>query len=142
MKQIGHPSHKQIYRSRDGLILGVLQGVAEHYDLSVFWLRMFTLLLFIFSGIWPMTFIYLIAGVLMKPAPPAPLANDEEKEFYDNYLTSPKSAANRLKRRYESLERRIQRIEDIVTSREFDFERRLESDSRTEPPSRPDSPND
>ncbi len=139
MNRIMHSSGKHIYRSRDGLILGVVQGIADHYDLSVFWLRLFTLLLFLFSGLWPITAVYLIAGVLMKPAPAAPLANDEEKDFYDSYLISPRSAAKRLKRRYDNLERRIQRIEDVVTSREFDFERRLGKDGRTESPPDPES---
>jgi phage shock protein C len=39
-----------LYRSRNGAILGVCRGIAEHFDLSVFWVRFFTLLLFVFTG--------------------------------------------------------------------------------------------
>jgi len=38
---------------------------------------------------------------------------------------SRKGAIDRLKRRYEKLERRLQRMEHTVTSREFDWESRL-----------------
>ena len=61
----------------------------------------------------------------MKPEPVVPINSDEEQEFYDSYLHSRKAAIDRLKRRYENLERRIRRMEHGVTSREFDWERRL-----------------
>jgi phage shock protein C len=50
-----------------------------------------------------------------------------EQEFYDSYVHSRKRAIDRLKRRYEKLERRLQRMEHTVTSREFDWESRLNS---------------
>jgi phage shock protein C len=34
-------------------------------------------------------------------------------------------ALHRLKRTYDNLDRRIQRMESIVTSREYDWDRRL-----------------
>mgnify|MGYP006864908536 CR=1 FL=1 len=49
----------------------------------------------------------------------------EEQQFYHRYTASPHDAAQRLKRRYEGLEERIRRMEDVVTSREYDWERRL-----------------
>jgi phage shock protein C len=38
-------------------------------------------------------------------------------------------AMDRIKRRYENLERRIQRMEHTVTKPEFDWEKRLNSES-------------
>jgi len=61
----------------------------------------------------------------MKPEPVLSIQTDEEREFYDSYIYSKKGATDRLKRRYNSLERRIQRMENYVTSREFDWEHRL-----------------
>ncbi|MDP6507168.1 MAG: PspC domain-containing protein, partial [Planctomycetota bacterium] len=29
-----------LYRSRGGIIMGVCQGIAEHWDFSVFWTRL------------------------------------------------------------------------------------------------------
>ena len=77
------------------------------------------------SGFWPITAIYFIAAFLMKPAPAIPVQTHEEQAFYDSYVRSRKATADDLKRRYDSLMRRIQRLEHTVTSKEFDWDQRL-----------------
>jgi phage shock protein C len=114
-----------LYRSRNGVILGVCKGIAEYFDFSIFWVRAIAVGLLIFSGFWPVAILYCIAALLMKPKPAIPIDTDEEQEFYDSYVRSRKGAVDRLKRRYDNLERRIRRMEDTVTSREFDWDRRL-----------------
>ncbi len=64
----------------------------------------------------------------MKPEPVIPIDNEGEQEFYDSYVRSRGVAADRIKRRYENLQRRIQRLEHTVTKPEFDWEERLNSD--------------
>jgi phage shock protein C len=49
----------------------------------------------------------------------------DEQEFYDSYLRSKEMATDRIKRRYSSLEKRLQRLEHAVTTPEFDWESRL-----------------
>ena len=115
-----------IYRARDGVILGVCKGVANYFDFSVFWVRIGMVVIFLLSGFWPVIGIYLVAALLMKPAPVVPLNTEAEQEFYDSYTHSRRRAARRLKRRFENLERRLQRMEHIVTTREFDWESKLE----------------
>jgi phage shock protein C len=114
-----------IYRSRDGAILGVCRGLAEHFDFSLFWTRALAVIFLLFTGFWPAIGLYLLAALLMKPKPVVPIENEAEQEFYDSYTTSPGNAAQRLKQRFEKLERRIRRIEDAVTAKEFDWEKRL-----------------
>jgi phage shock protein C len=114
-----------IYRSRDGAILGVCRGLAEHFDFSLFWTRALAVIFLLFTGFWPAIGLYLLAALLMKPKPVVPIENEAEQEFYDSYTTSPGNAAQRLKQRFEKLERRIRRIEDAVTAKEFDWENRL-----------------
>ncbi len=114
-----------IYRSRSGIILGVCKGLAEHFDFSVFWTRMIAIILLIVAGFFPAIGLYLLAALLMKPQPVIPIKNSAEKEFYDSYTYSRQGAVQRLKRRYENLQRRIQRMEHIVTSAEYDWEKRL-----------------
>ena len=114
-----------IYRSRDGAILGVCRGLAEHFDFSLFWTRVFAVIFLLFTGFWPAIGLYLLAALLMKPKPVIPIENDAEQEFYDSYTNSPGNAAQRLKQRFEKLERRIRRMEDTVTAIEFDWEKRL-----------------
>lgn len=116
-----------IYRSRNGVFLGVCKGIAEYFDFSVFWVRMALVVVFIFSGFWPVIGVYLVAAFFMKPKPVKPIESEEEREFYDSYVHSPKSAAQRLKKKFEELERRIRGMEDKVTGREYEWERRFRS---------------
>ena len=120
-------SRNGIYRSRSGMILGVCKGLAEHFDFSVFWTRVIALILLFVAGFFPAIGLYLLAALLMKPEPVIPVRNSAEKEFYDSYTYSRQGALQRLKRRYENLQRRIQRMEHIVTSAEYDWEKRLNS---------------
>lgn len=114
-----------LYRSRNGIILGVCRGIAEYFDFSVFWGRAIVVILLFVSGFWPIMALYFIAALLMKPEPVVPIQTEEEQEFYDSYIHSSKGAVGRLKRRYDILERRIQRMEHTVTAREFDWNHRL-----------------
>jgi phage shock protein C len=114
-----------LYRSRNGIILGVCRGIAEYFDFKIFWVRAIAVLLLFFSGFWPIMGLYFIAALMMKPKPVIPIRTDEEQEFYNSYIFSRKGATDRLRRRYENLERRIQRLEHSVTAREFDWEHRL-----------------
>ena len=116
-----------LYRSRNGIILGVCKGIADYFDFSVFWARVITLVLLFLTGFWPVMILYFVAALLMKPEPVIPIETDEEQEFYDSYVHSHRGAVDRLKRRYENLERRIRRMEDHVTGREFEWENKLNS---------------
>ena len=125
MRRWRHRYQEPLYRSRDGVILGVCRGVADYFNLRVFWVRVIMLALFLVSGVWPMVFIYLVASLLIKPEPMRPLATEGEREFYDSYTYSRARAVGRLKRRFQNLDRRIRRMEDTVTAREFDWERKI-----------------
>jgi phage shock protein C len=118
-------SHRGLYRSRRGAILGVCRGIAHYFDFSVFWTRTIAVLLLVFTGFWPVLIIYLGAALLMKPEPVLSIHSEDEREFYDSYAHSRTGAADRLKRKFNQLDRRIQRMEHAVTSREFDWEQRL-----------------
>ena len=125
MKRFEKFQRAGLYRSRNGIILGVCRGIAEYFDFSVFWARTLALILLIFTGFWPTMGLYLIAALLMKPEPVIPISTEEEQEFYDSYIHSRPRASHRLKRKYDNLKRRIQRLEDIVTSPEFNWEDRF-----------------
>jgi len=114
-----------IYRARGGRIFGVCQGLADYFGFSVTGVRIAAVLLLIFTGFWPVLGIYLLAALIMKPEPAVPPSDEGEQEFYDSYVNSRKLALDRLKRTYDNLNRRIRRMEDVVTAKEFDWERRF-----------------
>ena len=125
MKNFDKLSRDGVYRARNGVIFGVCRGLAEHFDFSVLWARVIAVIFLFVSGFWPAIGLYLIATLIMKPAPVIPLKTEAEQEFYDSYTHSRRMAARRLKRRFENLERRLQRMEHIVTTREFDWDSKL-----------------
>jgi phage shock protein C len=103
------------------MFMGVCRGLAEYFNLNVFWFRVIVFLAFLFTGFWPVGVIYIIAGLIMKVEPAIPLQNEQDQEFYESYANSRESAIQRLKRKFENIDRRIQRMEHTVTSREFEL---------------------
>jgi len=63
--------------------------------------------------------------VFMKPEPVMPFRGEEDREFYDSYTESRAGALSRIKRKFEGLDRRIRRMEDVVTSKDFEWEQRM-----------------
>ena len=110
-----------IYRSRRGIFMGVCRGIADYFNFSVAWVRIITLVLFLFTGFWPMGVMYIVAGLVLKVEPVSPLRNEKDQEFYDTYTRSRQSAVQRIKRKFENIDRRIQQMEHTVTSKEFDW---------------------
>lgn len=120
-----HAGRTTLYRSRNGMICGVCRGIAEYYSFNVFWTRVLFVVAAVFTQIVPALVLYVVAAVVMKPEPVLPLETEEDEEFYHSYTGSRTMALNRLKRTYDNLDRRIQRIESAVTARDFDWDERL-----------------
>ena len=125
MRHISELDWRNLYRSRSGMVLGVCKGLAAFLDVPVAAVRLAVVVLAPFTGLWPMLAAYLIAGFVIKPEPVLAPDSAEERAFYDDYVVSRQNALARVKRRFERLERRVRRLEDHVTSREYDFDRRL-----------------
>jgi phage shock protein C len=119
--RFGTISSSGFYRSRNGIFMGVCRGFAEHFDISVFWTRMIVLILFLFTGFWPVGVMYIVAGLIFKVEPVVPFHTEHDHEFYNSYTQSRESAIQRVKKKFENIERRIQRMEHTVTSKEFDW---------------------
>jgi phage shock protein C len=47
----------------------VCRGLAEYFDISVFWTRVIMLTSFVISGFFPVGVGYILAALLMKPGP-------------------------------------------------------------------------
>jgi phage shock protein C len=107
------------------VILGVCRGLSNYFNLRVAWVRVLTVAVLLVSGIWPIVVVYLIAGVLMKPEPMIPFETEEQKDFYDGYTANRHRTLRDLKRRFTNLDRRLRRMEDTVTSRDFEWEQRM-----------------
>lgn len=113
------------YRARRGMMLGVCRGLAQHFDFSVAGVRLAFVAAALLTGVWPMIAGYILAALLMRVEPMLPLDSDADAEFYNSYTASRSMALQRLKRVYDQLDRRIQRMESTVTSHGYDWEERL-----------------
>jgi phage shock protein C len=118
---------RKFYRSRDGLVMGLVKGIADRFDLSIFWLRFFALMGTFFTGFIPGMIIYLLISFLVPKEPIVPINSMAEEEFYESYTHSREGAIHRVKRRFDKLEARIRRMESSVTDREFDWGHKLKS---------------
>lgn len=127
MRRCDEYGGRRLYRSRYGVLCGVCRGLSDYSGLGVGWVRFFVLLLLVFTGVWPMVAIYFAVCLVVKPEPVIPLENESQRDFYDGYVNSRSRALRDLKRRFSNLDRRLCRIEDRVTSREFEWEERLNS---------------
>lgn len=106
------------YRERNGFMLGVCQGLADYLGLPAWVVRAFAVLLFVVLG-WPVLAVYLGCGLLFRPEP-------EARRSASASGPSLHVAARELVDRAARLDERLARMESHVTSREFDFDRRLD----------------
>lgn len=121
-------SRHRLYRARDGMILGVCQGIARYRDIPVGAVRIAAALLAIFTGFWPCAGLYFLAGFLMDPEPALPPQNTQESEFYSRFRGSRAVALDELRSRMERLDQRLRRMEDRITQPGFDWEKRMRRD--------------
>ena len=97
-----------LYRSQDGIILGVLGGLAEYFDLSSLWLRLGAVVLLVLTGFWPVGALYLLAALLMKRDPEAAEAG------YHRRLGPAVLDSEGFRRAMMRMHRRIRNLETIL----------------------------
>jgi phage shock protein C len=107
------------FRSRQGLILGVVRGLADHYRLSPGLLRLAIIGVSIFLAFWPVVIIYLAAALIMPAEPTIRPHNQRDQELRLLGRADPASLVETLHNRAERLERKVRRLEDHVTSKAF-----------------------
>jgi phage shock protein C len=117
-------SRRGLYRSRNGVLLGVCRGVADYFDFSVFWIRAAAVILFICTGFWPIVGVYILAALLMKSDPARSGAEKSKPGTGSRQDCTANDTAERLRRKWKHLEKRIRNMEDKVTSREYDWNNR------------------
>ena len=125
MSRYNSTSRRGVYCSRDGIILGVCRGIADYFNFSVFYVRAIVVVVFIFTGFWPIIGIYILAALLMKSEPGVPGRSGSKENSYCRYNRARHDTAERFKRKWRHLEKRIRTMEDKVTSREFDWNSRF-----------------
>lgn len=111
-------NHK-LYRSRNGKVFGVCQGVADWKDLPADTLRLIVGISILVTGIFPGVLIYAIIALFL-PLEPSSRTSYYEKE--EEYRESPKDTLNET---FEKLKRKVEDMEESVFNKERDWDKRF-----------------
>lgn len=106
------------FRSRKGVFLGVIQGLAEHWGMSPAALRIIIITLSIFLAFWPTVITYFVAAIIMPLQPLRPIS-ERDRQLMLLGRADPNTLVNSLISRADDIERKTRRLEDYVTSKGF-----------------------
>ena len=115
----------RLYRDRDNaLIAGVCAGLADYFGWNRRGVRVATFL----GGLLFLPFVvpaYLILALLMPSRPREPQLDKAQADFWRGVSNAPADVFSALHHRFRELDLRLQRMEAHVTSRAFEFDRKL-----------------
>jgi phage shock protein C len=81
--------------------------------------------MFICTGFWPIVGVYILAALLMKSDPAGSGGSESKPRAGRRHHCNGSDTAERLRRKWKRLEKRIRKMEDKVTSREYDWNSRF-----------------
>ena len=115
---------------REGMVTGGFSWLAGWLGLPTWVVLAFFVALFLTIG-WPALVIYLACALLLRPEPAeVPTAAPTTATAGERPAIHLEQAARDVRDRTRDLEARIGRLESHVTSKEYDFDRRLGADGR------------
>ena len=113
---------RRFYRNREKAILGgVCAGLADYFGFNLKATRILAFIAFLMA--MPMTVLVYIGTVLLVPAGPKGAGKAEyDPEFRQAVRSAPAQTLNDVRRRFQSLDSRLARLERYVTSSRFDLD--------------------
>ena len=121
---------RNLYRDpQRGKIAGVCAGLAEYFGVETWIVRLLAISGLIFAGF--ITFTAYIAAWFLLDKRPVTLYSQEDADFTEVRMkarswqagVTPHQALGRIAQELDALEPRVQRIEKLVTSKEFTLQR-------------------
>ncbi len=120
----------RLYRNRDDAMLaGVCSGLAEYFGFN----RRGVRLVVVISALFFLPFVvlsYLVLAIILPARPQGEPMSDEQADFWRDVSNRPSDVFSNVRHRFRDLDRRLQRMEAVVTSREFEIDRELHRESR------------
>lgn len=115
--------HDRVYRDTErGWIAGVCAGIADYLGVEPLPVRLAAALCLVFFFV-PVLVAYAVFALVLKPKPAALFASADEEAFWRTVRTGPGEVLHGLRGRFRTLDRRVGRMETLVTSDEFDLRR-------------------
>ena len=114
---------RRFYRNRDRAMLGgVCAGIAEYFGFRLCPTRFLAIVALIFFT--PFTVVAYLAIMFLVPARPrATEAPNVDPGFTSALRSSPQQTMSDLRRRFQTLDRRLARLEKYVTSSRYQLDR-------------------
>ena len=105
-------------------LAGVCAGIADYLGIDPFLVRLAMVPAAIFF-FFPTVIGYVVLAIALPPRPPQLYRNPEEEAFWRGVATRPQSSVAGLSQRFRQLEMRLQEMERLVTSQDFDLRRKF-----------------
>ncbi len=113
---------RRFYRNRDrAMVAGVCAGLADYFGFNLRLTRFLAFISLIMA--MPVTLLVYFATVFLVPAAADPATRPEYNEEFQRAVRSdPGQTLSDVKRRFQSLDSRLARLERYVTSPRFNLE--------------------
>ena len=118
---------RRFYRSSDRAVIGgVCAGLSEYFGFNLKVTRLLAVIAFFWA--MPITVLAYMAIVFLVPARPRVAPEPAvDPEFRQALRSSPAQTMTDVRRRFQSLDRRLARLEKYVTSSRYQLEREFKS---------------
>jgi phage shock protein C len=118
----------RLYRDKENaMIAGVCAGIADYAGLNRKGVRLVAALMLLIPPFFAFAVISYIILTIVLPVKPVDLFETEEQaEFWRGVSNAPSDVFGALRHRFRELNRRLEKMEAFVTSREFEIDRELE----------------
>ena len=119
------PNPRRLYRDvENGMLAGVCAGIGDYFGISVRGLRWLVFLSCAFA--MPAIIIGYVVAVFLLPRKPAGMYDNEgEETFWRSVRRDPHYTCDDIRMKYRDLDRRLQGMEQYVTSPRFDLDQKF-----------------
>ncbi len=118
----------RLYRDKENaMIAGVCAGLADYAGLNRKGVRLVTALMLLIPPFFAFVVIsYVILAIVLPVKPVDLFETEEQEEFWRGVSNAPSDVFGALRHRFRELNRRLEKMEAYVTSKEFEIDRELE----------------
>jgi len=120
-----HYDRNKLYKNpHKGVFMGVCAGLADYMGVKPLLIRILAVIC-AFAWSFVLVPIYLIAGFALDPRPTDLYRDPDEEDFWKTARNRPDVTSASMRRRFNDIDRRMQRLERLLTSKRFRLEREL-----------------
>lgn len=118
--------HRLFRDKENAMLAGVRAGVADYFGFNRKAVRLVTVLMLLIPPFFVFVVVTYVVLAILLPVKPVDLYKDERQaEFWRGVNTAPADVFGAIRHRFRELNRRLERMEAHVTSKEFEIDSEL-----------------